>query len=277
MFRQRRNRYGRLLPARYNDGQEVVQVCMTCFSQTLGALLDRSGGELRCGFMNESLPSQPGPDRAWKFLDDRGQGMVSGFRWPVPRSAGGVGDWVEAGGPVEVCVCGIHACRIDDLAWWLSAQLWEMELAGEHLEDDHAVVAARGRLVRRVDQWPAVGEELAAWAIWRSRDRAADVMAGNNTGAAEEVRAASTLEELGDVVDALPQELDQPSGVAVALVASQLKFPTNPVLACITGAQAAAHAAIVGASASQSDAKPAFALERTLQSRWLADRLGLVR
>jgi hypothetical protein len=38
-----KRRYEILLPARYNDGREVMQVCMECFPKTLMAVSDQFG------------------------------------------------------------------------------------------------------------------------------------------------------------------------------------------------------------------------------------------
>lgn len=38
-----KKRYEILLPARYNDGQDVMQVCMSCFPQTLMRVVDQFG------------------------------------------------------------------------------------------------------------------------------------------------------------------------------------------------------------------------------------------
>jgi hypothetical protein len=215
----------------------------------------------------------PAPRRAWKFLDEIGRGMVSGHTWPVPGPDGLPGAWVEAGGPLEVCARGVHACRIDDLGWWLSAQLWEVELDGEQLADTHAVVAERGRLVRPVDGWPGVGPELAVWAIGRTRDRAVELLGPDEPVSAGALAAAGSVPEMARVVAGLPQDLDRPGPMAVAMLASQLGAATNPVACCAAGAQSAAHLAstIAGPAA----ARPGFARERVEQGRWLAARLGL--
>ena len=44
-----------------------------------------------------------------------------------------------------------------DLSWWLAAQLWEIELDGDVVEARHKVVARRGRLIRRLDEYAARG------------------------------------------------------------------------------------------------------------------------
>lgn len=206
------------------------------------------------------------PGRAWKFLDERGRGMITGFAWPSP------GEWVTVEGPLEDCVRGIHACRADDLSWWFSAQLWEIELAGAHLEGQHAVVASRGRLVRRAEGWPAVGGELAAWATWRCRDRVADLWHAVDPAVADALRAAATIDGLSVVVRELPVATGRIEEEAAAYLAAHLAAGPNPVPACVNGAQSAAHHALA-TGAGPADA--AFAAERTAQSRWLADRLAL--
>ena len=83
---------------------------------------------------------------AYKCLD---RGRVAPFtrlRWPEP------GSWLESE-QVELCVSGVHACRVGDLPYWLRAELWEVELEGEIVEGERLVAASRGRLVRRVEAW----------------------------------------------------------------------------------------------------------------------------
>jgi hypothetical protein len=82
---------------------------------------------------------------ALKFLDEHGAAPFTGYRWPV-------GGWVDAG-EIEPCRSGIHALRPRDLPYWLGAQLWEIELEGDVVEQERKLVARRGRLVRRRDEW----------------------------------------------------------------------------------------------------------------------------
>jgi hypothetical protein len=86
----------------------------------------------------------------YKFLRADRTGAFTRFPWPLP-DAGGPGAWVEA--PVVPCRSGIHACRVADLPLWLGRELYEVELAGEIVEERTKVVASRARLVRRVDAW----------------------------------------------------------------------------------------------------------------------------
>jgi hypothetical protein len=86
---------------------------------------------------------------AYKFLRADGTGGFTRFRWPLPD--GGPGAWVDAA--VEPCRSGIHACRSADLPLWAGRTLYEIELAGPVLEEATKVVAARGRLLRRIEAW----------------------------------------------------------------------------------------------------------------------------
>ena len=100
---------------------------------------------------------------AFKFLS-AGAGPFTGFRWPV-------GEWVEAEA-IEPCRGGIHACRTQDLPFWLGRELWEIELDGEVVEQERKVVAQRGRLLRRREEWtPRLLDEFAADVLARTRRR----------------------------------------------------------------------------------------------------------
>ena len=99
---------------------------------------------------------------AFKFLDEQGKAPFTGFAWPVA-------EWVEAE-RVDPCRTGIHALRLRDLPYWLGPQLWEIELEGEIVEQERKLVAQRGRLIRRRDEWNR--ELLDAFAgdcLWRTR------------------------------------------------------------------------------------------------------------
>ena len=86
---------------------------------------------------------------AYKFLRPDGTSVFTGFRWPLPD--GGPGDWVAAG--PEPCRSGIHACRPPELPLWVGRALYEVELDGEIVEAGMKLVAARGRLTRRLEAW----------------------------------------------------------------------------------------------------------------------------
>lgn len=211
--------------------------------------------------------------RAWKFLDERGRGMITGFAWPLPAVPVGSGAWVEAGGALEVCARGIHACRVDDLAWWLSGQLWEIELDGAVLDDPHTLVAERGRLVGRVPGWPSVGPDLARWAVERTRHHTVSVFRAVSPADADTLEGCADLDELAAVSARLADHPHPDAAMAAALLADNLSDLPNPVDACHTSARAAGHRGSIGGD--PADYQRAFTAERQAQSRWLAAQLGL--
>lgn len=101
---------------------------------------------------------------AYKFLGTGGIGRFTGFRWPTDT-------WIEAGG-ADKCRVGIHACRVGDLPIWLDDELWEIELGGAVAEGDRKIVAARGRLSKRIEGWtPGLAHEFGRYCAERTRKR----------------------------------------------------------------------------------------------------------
>src|ERR1700761_4910024 len=88
---------------------------------------------------------------AYKVLRD-GRSEFTGWRWPLPEP-GQPGEWVHAAGPIALCVNGIHAASTEQLPHWLGTEIWEIELGGDVVRDEAALVASRARLVSRVDAW----------------------------------------------------------------------------------------------------------------------------
>ena len=86
---------------------------------------------------------------AYKFLRRDGSSVFTGFRWPLPDGAPGA--WIDA--PVDPCRSGIHACRPADLPYWIGRSLYEVELAGDIVEERTKLVASRARLLRPVAAW----------------------------------------------------------------------------------------------------------------------------
>ncbi len=212
--------------------------------------------------------------RAWKFLDERSMGIFSGFTWPKSPVDRDPGPWVESS-EVIPCYVGVHACSVEQLAWWMSAQLWEIELAGPVIEKGPKLVAKRGRLIRLVDEWPGLGTELAEWAVWRVRAHAVEVLTavGANDAAAE-LAAVDTFEDLGSTTARINLDSTSAARVAIEQVADSVLDIANPIFACWDAARAAGH----NASAVNrwiNSYQGAFALERALQSAWIADRLHL--
>ena len=101
---------------------------------------------------------------AYKFLDAGAVAPFTGFRWTP-------GEWVEAD-RADPCRAGIHACRPRDLPVWLGDELWEIELDGEIVEQERKVVAQRGRLARRIEDWtPDLAREFGRFCAQRTRER----------------------------------------------------------------------------------------------------------
>jgi hypothetical protein len=83
---------------------------------------------------------------AYKFLQPGRIAPFGGIIWPPE------GDWVEVE-RVDPCRSGVHACRAEDLPYWLGlGELWEVEL-DDVAVDERKLVARRGRLLRRIKRW----------------------------------------------------------------------------------------------------------------------------
>ena len=173
---------------------------------------------------------------AYKFLRHGGVGPFSGFEWPLPEGDQ-PGAWVEAGGRVEPCARGVHACRPERLARWLDDELWACELDLEAEPERGVLVGRRGRLVHRIDGWNH--EALRAF------------VEASAARAAERASAPSA------------------SDLLLAYAADAAAFAAKA-----TTAQDAAEASYVAARVAEAEAPGGFDREREWQSRWLADRLG---
>jgi hypothetical protein len=179
---------------------------------------------------------------AFKFLAAGAIGRFSKLRWPLP-SAVGPGAWLAGRQPPQPCRHGIHACHALQLAHWLDATLWEIELDGEIVETETMLVGARGRLVRAVDAWNLASQrELAHECV-----RRAQVWLANLERAAHP-HLARARSWAGDV-----QHFARGDQAA-------------------TAAYVGAVLAHVG---SELDAEQAYAAERRVQAQWLAERLNL--
>lgn len=148
---------------------------------------------------------------AYKFLRADGTTVFSSFRWPMP-DRGRPGAWVEAS-PVP-CRSGVHACRPADLPIWAGPVLYEVELAGRVVEERSKVVAGRGRIVRRIEEW----DDTAREAYTRMcADRARDLVREADRPLQEwaDIAAASVPEGpalLGFVAARVAEEIDGVAG-----------------------------------------------------------------
>lgn len=181
---------------------------------------------------------------AFKFLVPEAVAPFTRFKWPTSDA------WVEVSKPLEPCLRGVHGVERDHLVRWLQPELWRIELDGETCRAGTVVVAERGRLVERVEGWTLeTARELMQDCVQRARQLA------------EEHPRSETLAGLADQA---PGYLDG-------------RFePDDPFQAVATGTYVVSRAA--GAAASMDDPathEAGFSAERTRQSLWLAERLGL--
>ena len=211
---------------------------------------------------------------AYKFTRSDGQGMFTGFRWALPQ-AGKPGEWVRARA-AQVCVAGIHACRAEQLPHWLGPELWVVELAGEVIESDYKLVAPAGRLVSRVEGWPAAEREFAQDCAARTLDLAVSALrdAGLDAHAEAAVSAARPAEllALADVV----------RGDAAPLVATLVGYAAdcawdidNEHFAMCAYVTATAFANHSTGDVVQDMSSDGWVQERARQARWLAAALDL--
>jgi hypothetical protein len=199
---------------------------------------------------------------AYKFLARGRIGRFSEFAWPEP------GVWVHADGDVGTCRCGIHACRTEDLPWWLADELWEVELEGHVEVGQHKLVAPAGRLRSQFDTWtPARAQEYADACAWRARDRAVQALArAGHPAEAQELAASPTLDHTLDAARRLAKEIPD--------TRISLTIAGDGAVRALTGA-APTSAYIAAHAAMRVDGAAGYAAERAWQSRWLVEQLGL--
>jgi hypothetical protein len=184
---------------------------------------------------------------AYKFLRDGGVGPFSGFRWPPP--ANGPGPWVDAGDDPRLCERAVHACTVDQLALWLDAELWRVELDGVLSTQHDKLAARRGRLLERVEAWNAeTALAFGAACAQRVAERAAAARAVNR-------------ENWVHRAEALARD-------AAAYATGRAGDPTRPM------ALGAAAAFIAAEAAAQDEGADAAIIERAWQGAWIAARLG---
>jgi hypothetical protein len=232
---------------------------------------------------------------AFKFLSPGAVGLFSRLAWPVPVD-GDPGAWVVADGALEVCRNGVHACAVEDLIDWIDSELWRIELGEPVMASDAGLVAPRGRLLARVDEWDdAAAEALARACALRVRDRAAGALERAGRAAeAGELTALSDLPAIAgmaqDLARGAPPEVADPLGFAADAVAmsrgampgstllAELAPPTTAAIAAnvaFTAARAAGRAHELAGGAGGFDR--GYADERAWQLDWLLGRLGLAR
>jgi len=205
----------------------------------------------------------------WKFLRGGAHSPFTGFSW---ASRGGV--WVTADA-AELCIQGIHACRIADLPYWLSDELWEIELADPVREGEDKVVGSRARLVGRVVDWTEqMQRDLSEGCVRRTGLHAAEELRAS--GLSEEAAAleAGSLAELSAVVVAIAGRLPGRASRAAVKLCGYLQDAIEMV-----DVYPVATIAYIAARAANQRSGPAatnyYVLEREWQSGWLAENLRL--
>jgi hypothetical protein len=179
---------------------------------------------------------------AYKFLARGARAPITGRPWPRPGSSL-PSAWMQARGPVQLCREGVHACRPGELAYWLHEELWRVELDGEHLDGHDCIVAARGRLLERVDAWSeAGGAQRFAAAV---RDHAASL-----------ISVRPDRERLQGYVDDASWHVRN-------------GFDESPALAALCSAMAVAK---IGPDA---ELEAAYRRERAWQSHWIVREMRL--
>jgi hypothetical protein len=129
---------------------------------------------------------------AYKFLGTGGLALFSGRHW-LPDT------WVEAAGPLEPCRNGVHACEPHDLPYWLSDELWQVELDGEQIRGPQSIVARRGRLVRKIEAWnPGNARSFAQQCRARAEAIVATLPAEQHEQAGQFLETASTTYDAGN-------------------------------------------------------------------------------
>ncbi len=229
---------------------------------------------------------------AFKFLGPGSVGLFSRLEWPVP-GGGRPGGWVEAGGPLEECRTGVHACGPWGLIDWLDSELWHIELDEPIVETDAGFVAGRGRLLRRVEAWDGrAAGDLARACVERARDRGAEALerAGRAKDAAG-LRALADPERIGsratELARGTPPEIADPLGFAAdAVTMARGGMPDSAILATLAPPTAAAIAANVAFTAARAAGRAheladgpggfnaGYDAERTWQREWLCGRLS---
>lgn len=212
---------------------------------------------------------------AYKFTAPQGSGMFTGFRWPLP-AGDEPGAWVRTPDDVSACVAGVHACRPAHLPYWLAAELWEVELAGEVHESTYKLVAPAGRLTRRIAGWPEAQVAFAEDCAAHTRRLASSVLQAEGLGTlADAAQSAASSAELQGVALAAA---DEASHLAATLTgyafdcAWDIDQGYYAMCAYVTATAFANHST---GDTVQDMTSAGWVRERARQASWLADRLGL--
>jgi len=207
----------------------------------------------------------------WKFLRRDRTSPLTGFDWnPVGTN------WVILR-DAQPCRTGIHACRLTDLPFWMSDELWSVELTGRITNAWNKVTGTQGRLISRVDAWnDQIQCELADACVRRTVEHSV-----HELRAAEFTSEAEALE--GHDVSALPsiaRDLLPPLTARRADPAAELCRYIVDIAEGMTQYPVATIAYMAARAADQRTGAPSadfYGDERAWQASWIADRLQLRR
>ena len=205
-------------------------------------------------------------ERFYKFLRRGRIARFSGLVWPLD-------EWVKVEAPLVPCVNGIHVCRHADLPYWLSDELWEVDVEGEQMPGAQKLVVERARLRGRVERWPTpIARAFAADCARRVQDLAVRELERLGRPEADELAACRGLPELKAVAErALRRRRPDRPAVAVEFLGFAVDAAEYASTRATTAARyvsyVAAHAA--EKAAPERRLKPGesrFALERDRQA-----------
>lgn len=207
----------------------------------------------------------------WKFLRADRKSPFTGYFWE-PK------EWSAPAKP-RPCHAGVHACRIADLPYWLSDELWQVELAPPVMEAHQKVIAARARLVAPVVDWtPDTARELAVACAVRTAGHAAGEL--RDHGLYDEAERLTHVAERSTPAD-WRETTERCAEIASIRGARQAMKLCGYVLDAIEAldeypvASVAYIAARAANQRSSTDLIDPYADERIWQEHWLVDRLQL--
>lgn len=106
----------------------------------------------------------------YKALNDKGESPHQRWAWPLPQDDKKPGKWVKVDGPPKLCQHGFHGYHTLEKAKVEPGitKVYEMEVAGEVVEDDHKLAATKARLVRLAwDGSPPLPPAQPRWTAYR--------------------------------------------------------------------------------------------------------------